>query len=48
MNSPFFIQDLTTAVTARTIMIASRSITTPDPTPAAIPAVMNTYSATWT
>jgi len=47
---PFLLQDLTTAVTASTMMIASRSTTTADPTPAAIPiatpAVMDVYYVT--
>ena len=40
------LQDLTTAVTMSTIMIASRSTTTADPTPAATPAVMDVYYVT--
>jgi len=35
---------LTAAVTVSTIMIASRSTTTADPTPAATPAVMDAYN----
>ena len=47
---PFLLQDLTTAVTVSTIMIASRSTTTADPTPTAIPTatpvVMDVYYVT--
>ena len=47
---PFLLQSLTTAVTMSTIMIASRSTTTTDPTPAATPtatpAVIDAYYVT--
>ena len=47
---PFLLQDLTTAVTVSTMVIASRSTTSADPTPAAIPtatpAVMDVYYVT--
>ena len=46
-HSPFFSQDLGTkmpAVAMSTIMIASASTPTADPTPAATPAIINTYN----
>ena len=46
-HSPFFLQDLATkipAVPMSAIMIASVSTPTADPTPAATPAIINTYN----